>query len=94
MLTGAPSQVEELEKKLPVTSGQDSTKPRMPFRTAYPLTREQEDALVDHALRRLDQIEDQLGKKTDARGAGTHGTNRGDFTVSCEPNSHFGKRQK
>jgi len=94
MMTGAPSQVEELEKKLPAPSFQDSTKPRMPFNTAYVLTREQEDALVEHALKRLDQIETQLGKTSGTQGMSRNGSNRGDFTVSCDPASHFGKRQK
>lgn len=37
-------------------------KPRVPFPSNYRLTAEQEEALVDHALRRLDEVERELGR--------------------------------
>jgi hypothetical protein len=36
--------------------------PRMPFETSYILTREQEDELVDHAMKRLEQLENETGR--------------------------------
>lgn len=36
--------------------------PRMPFPTAYVLSREQEDELIDHAMRRLQELEDETGR--------------------------------
>ncbi len=83
-----PGQVENLETNLPPSGGEDPNKPRMPFKTNYVLTREQEDALVDHVCLRIDQIEEQLGKKS-----GTNGQGKG-FQVTCEKDSFFGKRQK
>lgn len=87
MSVRGPSQVEVLRENLPA-AGDDPNKPRIPFKTALVLTREQEDALVDHVCTRLDQIEKQLGKVT-----GNTATGR-EFEVSCEPESFFGKRQK
>lgn len=36
--------------------------PRVPFPSSYRLTAEQEERLVDHALRRLDELERELGR--------------------------------
>jgi hypothetical protein len=87
MSVRGPSQVEVLRDKLPAVAD-DPNKPRIPFKTALVLTREQEDALVDHVCTRMDQIEKQLGKIS-----GSTGTGR-EFEVSCSPDSFFGKRQK
>ena len=87
MSVKGPSQVEVLREKLPV-AGDDPNKPRIPFKTALVLTREQEDALVDHVCTRLTQLETQLGKVT-----GSTATGR-EFEVTCKPDSFFGKRQK
>jgi len=86
---GANNQVENLEEKLPPTRGEGSSKPRMPFRSALKLTRDQEDELVSHALNRIDQIEKQLGKHV-----GSEGSEQGEFSVTCDQKSHFGKRQR
>lgn len=40
----------------------DSDKPLVPFSSALKLTREQEAKLVNHALRRIDQMEDEQGR--------------------------------
>jgi len=82
------SQVESLRENLPANTGDDPDKPRIPFKTALVLTREQEDALVDHVCDRLDQIEKQLGKQSGKTGTGK------DWEISCDPESFFGKRQK
>ena len=92
MTTGqANSQTEQLASKLPNIPGNPDA-PRMPFKTAYVLTREQEDALVQHALSRLDQIELQLGKRNPTQAPrSTGGT---DFQLFCDPYSFMGKREK
>jgi len=82
------SQVEELGKALPNDSPSDAA-PRMPFKTAYVLTRAQEDALVHHAILRLEQIEGQLGKKTGSAAGYT-----GEFSIVSDPLSFFGKRER
>jgi hypothetical protein len=87
----ASSQVEQLNAKLPEVAP-DMNKPRMPFKTAYVLTREQEDALVEHALLRLEQIENQLGKRQPTQSPRTTGSK--DFTLTCDPYSFYGKREK
>lgn len=84
------SQVDELEKALPTVPPKPDA-PRMPFKTAYVLTREQEDALVHHALTRLTQIEAQLGNQAGTEGA--RGTS-GDFSIVSTPDSFFGKRER
>jgi len=64
----------------------------MPFKSSYVLTREQEDALVDHALDRLGQLEDQLGRKfkesSNGRGSG------GLRATIQEADSFMGKRER
>lgn len=87
----ANSQVEQLATNLPVIpSNQDA--PRMPFKTAYVLTRDQETALVDHAILRLEQIETQLGKRNPTQAP--RSTNARDFQLFCDPYSFFGKRER
>ena len=41
---------------------------RMPFPTSYVLTREQEDELIDHAMGRLRELEDESGRSRSANG--------------------------
>ena len=86
------SQVTNLSEMLPVIPQSDGNKPRMPFKTAYTLTREQEDALVEHALLRLDQIENQMGKRQNASNGRVIGGK--DFILSCDPHSFLGKRER
>lgn len=40
----------------------DGLSPRMPFPTAYVLTRDQEEELCDHAMRRLKELESETGR--------------------------------
>lgn len=40
--------------------------PRIPFPTAYRLTRQQEDNLIEYACRRLSELEDELGRSSTA----------------------------
>jgi hypothetical protein len=40
----------------------DGVSPRMPFDTAYMLTRDQEEELVNHAMRRKDELEAETGR--------------------------------
>jgi hypothetical protein len=87
-MEGAQTQVETLESKLKESSPQDAAKPRMPFESALKLTRDQEDALLDHALTRLDQIEGQMGRKTPSSDGGA------EFSIEADPNSFIGKREK
>lgn len=86
-------QVENLrDELLPEAQTEDPNKPLCPFKTNYVLSREQEDALVTHALLRIDQISDQLGRKMKDTGVGK-GQNvlR---TVIDNPNSFMGKRER
>jgi len=86
-------QVENLrDNLLPAPAGEDPLKPRMPFKTAYVLTREQEDELVEFACKRIEQIEDQLGRKIQSEGTG-----KGQVVLQktiANPNSFMGKREK
>jgi hypothetical protein len=85
-------QVQKLEESLPAPKRLSDSSPRMPFKSGYKLTREQEDALVSHAILRLDQIEKQMGKR---QAVNSHGTIPGDdFSIQCEPGSFLGKREK
>lgn len=88
----ADNQVEALDHQLPRPAPEDPNKPRMPFKTALILTREQEDAMLNHALLRREQIGYQLGKNTD--GSGNHKLRTGDFPITCRPDSFYGKREK
>ena len=90
----AGNQIEELEGNLPPPKAEDPGKPRMPFKSALELTREQEDALVQHALQRRRQIAGQLGKHEEGAHGGGNITGSKDFPITCEPESFFGKRQK
>jgi hypothetical protein len=87
----ANSQVDNLSSKLP-SLPPDPNAPKMPFRTAYKLTVDQETALVDHALMRLEQIEQQLGKRQPNQTPRNIGTQQ--FILTCDPYSFFGKREK
>ncbi|MEI6656686.1 MAG: hypothetical protein WCP45_18125 [Verrucomicrobiota bacterium] len=40
----------------------DGLSPRMPFPTSYMLSREQEDELCAHAMRRLEELEGESGR--------------------------------
>lgn len=89
-------QVENLRDNLlpdPTSEAADARKPRMPFRTSYVLTREQEDVLCIFADQRLTQISDQLGRTGDE---GTMGgrTSRQKVVEIQHPDSFFGKRKK
>lgn len=91
----AGNQIEELDRQLPAPQTEDPHKPRMPFKSALVLTREQEEALVQHALERRSQIALQLGKPDEtASGAGIQATTNGDFPITCDPESFYGKREK
>jgi len=48
--------------------GDDGLSPRMPFPTSYVLTRDQEEELVDHAMKRLGELENELGRNVAATG--------------------------
>ena len=85
-------QVQKLEESWPAPTRLSDSSPRMPFKSGYKLTREQEEALVAHAILRLDQIEKQMGKR---QAVNSHGTIPGDdFSIQCEPGSFLGKREK
>ena len=90
MTTTPANQIENLETNLPDPAPVDSASPRMPFKTAYVLTREQEDALMEHAALRVDQIEQQLGKRSTFSGEGVPK----EFRIESEPDSFFGKRER
>ena len=86
------SRVQKLEGTLPPPKRLSDSSPRMPFKSGYKLTRDQEEALVAHAILRLDQIEKQMGKR---QAVSSHGTIPGDdFSIQCEPGSFLGKREK
>jgi hypothetical protein len=74
MIANAPGQVPTghlRDEQLPPPKHEPGadTKPRMPFKTSLILTREQEDALVKHAIDRVKQLEDQLGRKFKGKAA-------------------------
>jgi hypothetical protein len=48
----------------------DGLSPRMPFPTSYRLTRDQEDELIDHAFKRLEDLESETGRNQVADGDG------------------------
>lgn len=73
-----------LEEKLPAPQSENANAPRMPFRTSLVLTREQEDAVVAHALQRIDQLADQLGRDS--------GKREGDGQTSTGSQSLKGKK--
>lgn len=78
---------------LPAPSSQDVNKPRMPFKTALVLTREQEDNLCEVAHRRIEQLSDQLGRTGDEGNYGGR-TSRQKSVEIQNPESFFGKRKK
>jgi hypothetical protein len=80
------SQIEVMRDSLPQADAPTEDKPLMPFSTALEISRDQENALVEHALERILQIEEQLGA--------TVSDDSAEFTVSADPESFFGKRQK
>lgn len=72
--------------------------PRMPFPTSYVLTREQEDELVDHAMKRLEQLEDETGRKRTGKGdwwmMGDQGIESNDpLNTKRASRTFFGKRR-
>lgn len=89
-------QVENLRDNLlpvPTSETEDASKPRMPFKTAYILTREQEDELCDYAHKWLLQREDQLGRTShEASGGGKRSQKRA--SQIDNPESFFGKRER
>ena len=87
------NQIEQLQDSLPTTTATSPDAMRMPFKTAYVLTRTQEDALVNHALLRIDQIEKQMGKRNVTQNIGT-ANGVPEFSVTCDPFSFLGKREK
>lgn len=59
------------EEPLPASeeaSATDENAPRMPFPTSYRLTRDQEDELIEHAMKRLDELEDETGRSRTGSG--------------------------
>jgi hypothetical protein len=67
--------------------GQDL--PRIPFPTAYTLTRAQETKLIEHALRRLTELKDEMGRSCIEQG---EWYTQADFTEAGK-RSFLGKRQ-
>lgn len=104
MNTASPQGVDQVEnlrtELLPQPKADDPKTVRMPFKTAYILTREQEDELVRHALERMRQIEGQMGREADDMGAGIGnavGTTWDASTAksgSYNPDSFLGKRDR
>ena len=56
------------EQVADLDTGDTGLEPRMPFPTSYMLTRRQEDELVDHAMKRLEELENELGRNVAAAG--------------------------
>lgn len=80
------------DELLPEPQAEDPKKPLMPFKTSYVLDRDQEDALVTHAIDRIKQLEDQLGRKVKETGTGK---GQGVMRAMIEnPNSFMGKRER
>jgi hypothetical protein len=95
-MTNAPGQVENLRDELlpaPEHDPDADNKPRMPFKTSYVLTREQEDALVAHSLARIEQLEGQLGREFREDGAGG-GKGQTMFATIKNQHSWMGKRER
>jgi hypothetical protein len=86
-------QVQNLQDRLPVGGAPDPNAPRIPFATNYVLTRAQEDALVEFALKRVDQLEGQLGRN-DARALIESGKNASGRTAIGKQTSFMGKRAR
>ena len=61
------------EEESPV--GDDGLSPLMPFPTSYILTRDQEEELVTHALKRLEELESETGRSACSGGGWLGGTN-------------------
>lgn len=100
-------QVENLKTNLlPLPKADDPTSPRIPFRTSYLLTREQEDAMIEHAVKRMAQIETQLGKDGESGGSSGAGNEVGNTRDAggsgarqwdgkgYNPESFLGKRER
>jgi hypothetical protein len=87
-------QIENLrDELLPAQQAEDPKKPRIPFKTSYVLTRDQEDALVEHAILRMLQLEIQLGRKI--KESGSTGRGQGTLRTTIDnPHSFIGKREK
>jgi len=63
-------QLERIIDKEEHPSGEETgaNTPRMPFPTSYVLTRDQEDELIEHALKRLEELEDETGRSRTGTG--------------------------
>lgn len=103
MSTEAVDQVANLrDNLLPPSQADDPTTPRMPFRSALVLTRQQEDDLVAHCDTYLRDIRGQLGREDDnGAGAGdANGTTRNAAGgtkwagAGNNPKSFLGKRER
>lgn len=57
--------------------------PQMPFETSYKLTRDQEEELIDHAMRRLQELEQETGR--DRTGKGDWWMNGGAQPMETDP---------
>lgn len=77
----------------PTSKSEDAVNPRMPFRTEYKLTRDQEDNLIAFADIGLKQLEDQLGR-TGYEGSSGSRSSKQNASPIPHPNSFFGKRKK
>jgi hypothetical protein len=88
MINDGQGQVQALTEALPTEQAQPSDKPRMPFKTAYVLTREQEDGLVNHAIERMEELENQLG-----RVVSNYGGEDGKQCQISDPLKWMGKRE-
>lgn len=87
-------QVENLrDNLLPEPQTEDPNEPRMPFPTAYKLTREQEEELCEFASDYVTRLCDQLGRTGDEGNAGGR-TSRQKVVAIQNPESFFGKRKK
>ena len=64
------SRVLELPQDQENTKIDDGVSPVMPFPTSYVLTRDMEQELVDHAMKRLEQLESELGRNYVSQGNG------------------------
>ena len=56
------------EQVADLDTGDSGLEPRMPFPTSYNLTRDQEEELVNHAMKRLEDLENELGRNVAAAG--------------------------
>lgn len=57
-------QVNEGMKSIGVNDHPNENDVLMPFKTSYVLSKEQEEHLVDHALKRLNTLSNELGRRS------------------------------